>query len=522
MGFLFKRTPDQFVSELYCPKYWYYRQTLLGEQHAKPSMQLIKLKTLFSHNHKKCITFDCVHSYSTWKGTRQNSGIRVTARQRLAQTDFSLCLCDINECTHVFSLFGAHVSYLTYTVCFLWGVCFFLLVCLSQCLLHFALFVAQSVGWLVGFVLIHKALWVTPLHAHSNTRHQYISTGCRWSHKPENHLHETFKTVFTRCSKPCSRDVQNRKEYSTGLKTMFTRCSKPCSRDVQNHVHEMFKTVRNTAQVHNPRGNLQHIHPTENIYNISTPQRIHTTYPPYREYIQHIHPTENTYNRSTPQRIHTTDPPHSEYIQHIHPTENTYNTPRLTISSSLRAASISSCGVPLGLRRRSTIWDVCFLIRCSNWRILVALLTGKGQGDTVGLSLHTRLRFWDSGGNGRMMHGAVPALLCFSSTVYLLSETWWDICVCKMIPVCFLSEVPCYLRRYVLGVQQIDRYLMFYTQSTAKGYIRAKQNVFLPQVKIVRNLGKMKLNELGRQKLCRKKPRQQAQHAKLYSDLLQA
>ena len=28
-----------------------------------------------------------------------------------------------------------------------------------------------------------------------------------------------------------------------------------------------------------------------------------------------------------------------------------------------------------------------------------------------------------------------------------------------------------------------DRYLMFYAQSTAKGKIRAKQNVFLPQVK---------------------------------------
>ena len=27
------------------------------------------------------------------------------------------------------------------------------------------------------------------------------------------------------------------------------------------------------------------------------------------------------------------------------------------------------------------------------------------------------------------------------------------------------------------------RYLMLYTQSTAKGYIRVKQNIFLPQVK---------------------------------------
>ena len=29
---------------------------------------------------------------------------------------------------------------------------------------------------------------------------------------------------------------------------------------------------------------------------------------------------------------------------------------------------------------------------------------------------------------------------------------------------------------------QIDRNLMFYAQSTAKGHIREKQNVFLPQV----------------------------------------
>ena len=37
-----------------------------------------------------------------------------------------------------------------------------------------------------------------------------------------------------------------------------------------------------------------------------------------------------------------------------------------------------------------------------------------------------------------------------------------------------------------------------------------------------RNLGKMKLNEPGRQKLGRQKPCKQAQHAKLHSDLLQA
>ena len=30
---------------------------------------------------------------------------------------------------------------------------------------------------------------------------------------------------------------------------------------------------------------------------------------------------------------------------------------------------------------------------------------------------------------------------------------------------------------------QVDRYLMFYAQSTTRGHTRAKQNVFLPQVK---------------------------------------
>ena len=62
-----------------------------------------------------------------------------------------------------------------------------------------------------------------------------------------------------------------------------------------------------------------------------------------------------------------------------------------------------------------------------------------------------------------------------------------------------------------------------------KGRIRAKHNVFLlpasknsdsqltthPAVADWRNLGKMKLNEPGRQK----RPCKQAQHAKLYSDL---
>ena len=32
---------------------------------------------------------------------------------------------------------------------------------------------------------------------------------------------------------------------------------------------------------------------------------------------------------------------------------------------------------------------------------------------------------------------------------------------------------------------RIDRYLMFYVQSTAKGHLRAKQNIFLPEVKIL-------------------------------------
>ena len=55
---------------------------------------------------------------------------------------------------------------------------------------------------------------------------------------------------------------------------------------------------------------------------------------------------------------------------------------------------------------------------------------------------------------------------------------------------------------------EIDRYLMFYTRSTAKGHIRAKQNEFPPQVKILihysirfpvlRTEEKMKLNESGK------------------------
>ena len=62
-----------------------------------------------------------------------------------------------------------------------------------------------------------------------------------------------------------------------------------------------------------------------------------------------------------------------------------------------------------------------------------------------------------------------------------------------------------------------SRYLVFYAQSNAKGHIRAKLNVFLQQVHILiqylihispsvegwRNLGKINLNEPGRQKLGR-------------------
>ena len=76
----------------------------------------------------------------------------------------------------------------------------------------------------------------------------------------------------------------------------------------------------------------------------------------------------------------------------------------------------------------------------------------------------------------------------------------------------------------------IGLYSMFYAQSTVKGYIRAKLNVLLPQVKfrflvydafhvlfmIGEVWGKMKLNELGRQKLGRKSC-QQALHINLYS-----
>ena len=37
----------------------------------------------------------------------------------------------------------------------------------------------------------------------------------------------------------------------------------------------------------------------------------------------------------------------------------------------------------------------------------------------------------------------------------------------------------------LLMMIDIDRYLMFYAQSTAKGYRKAKQNVFLPQINIL-------------------------------------
>ena len=44
---------------------------------------------------------------------------------------------------------------------------------------------------------------------------------------------------------------------------------------------------------------------------------------------------------------------------------------------------------------------------------------------------------------------------------------------------------PCSLHARVTWLQRtVDRYLMSYSQSTAKGHIRAKQNVFLPQIQI--------------------------------------
>ena len=82
--------------------------------------------------------------------------------------------------------------------------------------------------------------------------------------------------------------------------------------------------------------------------------------------------------------------------------------------------------------------------------------------------------------------------------------------------------------------------MMFYAQLATKGHIKAKLNVLLPQLKycsfffflhsslfmigeIVGGGGEyMKFNESGRQKLWRYTSCQQAQHAKLYSDLLQA
>ena len=69
--------------------------------------------------------------------------------------------------------------------------------------------------------------------------------------------------------------------------------------------------------------------------------------------------------------------------------------------------------------------------------------------------------------------------------------------------------------------------MMVYAHSTAKDHIMAKQNVFLPQVKMMihnnthskvegwRHLAQMKLNEPGRQKIGRQKSFQQAKHAKL-------
>ena len=77
---------------------------------------------------------------------------------------------------------------------------------------------------------------------------------------------------------------------------------------------------------------------------------------------------------------------------------------------------------------------------------------------------------------------------------------------------------------------------MFYAQSNAKGhsylgeteriaYHKSNSNArFMTHftVEDQRSLGKMKLNVFGRQKLGSSKPCQKAQHAKLYSELLQA
>ena len=64
---------------------------------------------------------------------------------------------------------------------------------------------------------------------------------------------------------------------------------------------------------------------------------------------------------------------------------------------------------------------------------------------------------------------------------------------------------------------------MFYAQSTVKDNIRAKQNVFLPQVKksddIV--LAKLLENAGKTETIGMLKPCKQAQHAKLHSVLLQ-
>ena len=81
---------------------------------------------------------------------------------------------------------------------------------------------------------------------------------------------------------------------------------------------------------------------------------------------------------------------------------------------------------------------------------------------------------------------------------------------------------------------KIDIYFICYAQSTVKGHIREKQNVFMSQVtksdsllythSIVegwRNLGENEVEWAGQAELGRWKPCQQAQHDKLYSDPLQ-
>ena len=81
-----------------------------------------------------------------------------------------------------------------------------------------------------------------------------------------------------------------------------------------------------------------------------------------------------------------------------------------------------------------------------------------------------------------------------------------------MAGLIFRSNLDHVCMLYQLGAERkIDRYLMFYAQSTAKGHMRVKQNAFLPQVTIIihylihipplkiwRKLGGNEMNEPGR------------------------